>query len=163
LLSLTQKAALTTEQSLVDLSGGATVSLSQLAALTASSLTIRGSTLALSGGAQMTVTGDLFRIWGASTLTVTNGALINLSGGSTLAVAGALINFLDQGNTLSISNNLCAAGGCTMLGSLPVLVKGGGSISITDPVKNLTGNTLKITPGSAAIVVTGGAQLKPTP
>lgn len=163
LLSLTRNAALTTERSLVDLSGGATASLNQLATLTASSLTIRGDALALSGGAKMTVAGDLFRIGGGSTLTLTGGALINLSGGSTLAVAGALINFIGTGNTLSISNNLCA-GACTMLGSLPVLVTGGGSISITDPVKNLVpGNTLDIKAGSAAIVVSGGAQLKPTP
>lgn len=163
LLSLTQKAALATERNLVDLSGGATVSLNQLVTLTASSLTIKGDALALSGGAKMTVTGDLFRIAGGSTLTLTNGALINLSGGSTLAVAGALISFVGTGNTLSISNNLCG-GACTMLGSLPVLVTGGGSISITDPIKNLVpGNTLNIKAGSAAIVVTGGAQLKPTP
>jgi hypothetical protein len=162
LLSLTRNAALTTERSLVDLSGGATVSLNQLAALTASSLTIKGDALALSGGVKMTVAGDLFRIAGGSTLTLTSGALINLSGGSTLSVAGALINFVGTGNTLSISNGLCG-GACTMLGSLPVLVTGGGSVSITDPVRNLAGNTLDIKAGSAAIVVSGGAQLKPTP
>ena len=40
----------------------------------------------------------------------TNGALLSLGGGSTLNVTGALVNFIGTGNTLSISNTLCANG-----------------------------------------------------
>jgi hypothetical protein len=158
LLSLSQRAALTTQRGLASLSGGTSVQLSQLAALSASTLTIRGDALNLSGGARLSVSGDLFRIGGGSTLTV-NGALLNLSGGSRLSVAGALINFLGGGNTLSITNNLCGNAGCPMIGGLPVLVRGGGSVVLNNPVLNLAGNTLNIAPGAAVITVTGGAQV----
>jgi hypothetical protein len=106
------------------------------------------------------VTGDLFRIAGGSTLTVTNGALLSLSGASALNVSGALINFVGIGNTLSISNNLCGNSRCTMIGVLPVLVTGGGSISLSNPILNLTGNTLTIAPGSAVITVSGSSQVR---
>jgi hypothetical protein len=158
LLSLTRSAALTTERSLVELGNGAAVKLSQMTALTASSLTIKGHGVSLSGGATMTVAGDLFRIANGSTLTLTNGALLSLSGGSTLNITGALINFIGTGNTLSITNTLCSAG-CSMIGNLPVFVAGGGTISLSNPILNLTGNTLDIKPGAAVISVTG-AQVK---
>jgi hypothetical protein len=162
LLALTRSAALTTERNLVDLSGGVSARVGQLASLTASSLAVKGHVLSVTNGARLSVTGDLFRLAGGSTLTVTNGALLSLSGGSTLSVAGALVNFIGSGNTLSISNNLCG-GACTMVGNLPVLVTGGGSISLTNPIVNLGGNTLAIAPGSAVITVTGGAQVKQGP
>lgn len=162
LLALTRSAALTTERNLVDLSGGVSARVGQLASLTASSLAVKGHVLSVTNGARLSVTGDLFRLAGGSTLTVTNGALLSLSGGSALRVAGALVNFIGSGNTLSISNNLCG-GACTMVGNLPVLVTGGGSISLTNPIVNLGGNTLAIAPGSAVITVTGGAQVKQGP
>jgi hypothetical protein len=160
LLSLTQGAALTTQRSLVDLSDATAVRLAQVTALTASSLSIRGHGVSLGGSASLTVTGDLFRIAGGSTLSVTNGALLSLSGSSVLNVSGALINFVGAGNTLSISNTLCGNGGCTMIGVLPVLVTGGGSISLSNPILNLTGNTLTIAPGSAVIAVSGTSQVR---
>lgn len=166
LLSLTQRAALTTDRSLVDLSGGAAVQLRHVAALTASSLTIKGHALSVATGATMQVTGDLFRVAGGSTLTLTNGALLSLSGGSTLNVTGALINFIGTGNTVTITNNLCGAGACTMLSGLPVFLGGApvGSVTLANPVVNLGGtNVLNIAPGSAVISVTGGAQLKQGP
>ena len=164
LLSLTQRAALTTERSLVEVSNGAAVKLSQMTALTASSLTIKGHAVSLTGGATMSVAGDLFRIANGSTLTLTNGALLSLSGGSTLNITGALINFIGTGNTLSITNGLCGNGGCSMIANLPVLLTGGATASnvmLNTPVQNLAGgNTLTIAPGSAVIAVTGGAQVK---
>ena len=166
LLSLTRSAALATGSSLADISGGASVKLGQLASLTASSLTVQGHSLSVSGGATMTVAGDLFRIANGSTLTISNGALLNLSGGSSLTVAGALINFIGTGNTLNITNNLCG-NGCAMIGSLPVFVPAGVPINqaiiLSNPILNLTGNHLNIAAGSAAIVVTGGAQVKQGP
>jgi hypothetical protein len=160
LLSLSQRAALSTQRGLATLSGGASAQLSQLAALSASSLTIRGDALNLSGGARLAVSGDLFRIGGGSTLTIANGALLNLSGGSTLSVAGALINFLGSGNRLLITNNLCGNAGCTMIGGLPVLVRGGGSIVLNNPVLNLAGNRLEIAQGAAVITVDGARVLQ---
>lgn len=74
-------------------------------------------------------------------------------------MTGALVTFIGTGNTLSISNTLCASG-CTMIGNLPVLATGGGSISLSNPILNLAGNTLTIAPGSAVISVTGGSQVK---
>ena len=165
LLNLTNSSALTTQSNLVGLSGGARVSLNQIASLTASAVTIRASAVNLSGGATLTVAGDLFRIAGGSTLSVINGALVQLSGGSTLTLSGALVNFVGTGNTLSISNNLCG-GGCSTITvgnqTLPVLVQGGGSITLGNtPIANLTGNQLNIAPGSAVLAVTGGSQIKP--
>ena len=160
LLRLTQSAALTTQRSLVDLSGAAAVRLAQVTALTASSLSIRGHAVSLSGSASLRVTGDLFRIAAGSTLSVTNGALLSLSGTSALNISGALINFVGTGNTLSISNNLCGNSGCRMIGVLPVLVTGAGSINLSNPILNLTGNTLTIAPGSAVITVSGSSQVR---
>ena len=164
LLSLTQRAALTTQR-IADLTAGANVQLSQLTALSASSLTVRTDALSLSGNARMTVSGDLFRIGSGntigsgSTLTISNGALLNLSGGATLDVTGALINFVGTGNTLSITNNLCR-NGCPTFGGLPVFVSGGGSVTLNNPILNPAGNTLNITPGSAVITVTGNATVR---
>ena len=169
LLSLTQHAALTTDRSLVEVSNTAAVKLSQMTALTASSLTIKGHGVSLSGGATMSVAGDLFRIANGSTLTFTNGALLSLSGTSTLNVTGALINFIGTGNTFSITNNLCGNGGCSIIGGLPVLLTGGataGNVTLSNPVLNAgvaSNNTLNVTPGSAVISVTGGAQIKQGP
>jgi hypothetical protein len=160
LLNLTQRAALATQGSLATLSGGATVQLGQLAALHASSVSISTHALSLSGGARMTVSGDLFRLASGSDLRITNGALVSLTGGSALNVAGALVNFIGTGNRLSITNNLCGNGGCAMVGNLPVLVRGGGSVTLSNPIQNLAGNTLSVAPGSAVISVTGGAQLR---
>jgi hypothetical protein len=54
-----------------------------------------------------------------------------------------------------------------MIGNLPVFVPAGvavnQAIKLANPILNLTGNTLNIAAGSAAIVVTGGAQVKQGP
>ena len=162
LLSLTRSAALTTERSLVDLSNAA-VKLGQMTALSASALTIKGHGVSLGGTATMTVAGDLFRLANGSTLTLTNGALLSLSGSSSLSVTGALVNFIGTGNTLSITNNLCASASCKIFGSLPVLFTGGATaanVTLPNPVLNPLGNTLYIAPGAAAISVDGSAQVK---
>jgi hypothetical protein len=168
LLSLTQGAALTTDRTLVEVSNTAAVKLSQMTALTASSLTIKGHGVSLSGGATMSVAGDLFRIANGSTLAFTNGALLSLSGASTLNVTGALINFIGTGNTFSITNNLCGNGGCSIIAGLPVLLTGGATVAnvtLSNPVLNagVANNILNIAPGSAVISVTGGAQVKQGP
>ncbi len=162
LLSLTRGATLTTGRSLVDLSGGAAVQLSQMTALTASSLTITGHGVSLSN-ASLNVAGDLFRLANGSTLTFTNGALVSLNTGASLNVTGALINFIGTGNTVSITNNLCAGGGCTTVSGLRVLLSGGGSLSLASPILNLTGNTLNVSPDAAVISVTGGARVRQGP
>ncbi|MGH7383710.1 MAG: hypothetical protein ACREKG_00925, partial [Candidatus Rokuibacteriota bacterium] len=163
LLSMTRSATLTTERSLVEISGDAAVKLGQMTALTASRLTIKGHGVSLSGSASLAVAGDLFRIANGSTLTITDGALLSLSGTSALNVTGALVNFIGTGNTLSISNTLCGNGGCTVIGGLPVFMAGGGTVNLNHPVVNLTDNTLNIAPGAAVIAVTAGAQVKQGP
>jgi hypothetical protein len=157
LLSMTRSAALATGSNLADISGGATVRLGQLAALTGSTLTVQGHALSLAGSATMTVRGDLFRLAGGSAMTITNGALLSLSGSSILNVAGALVNF---------TNNLCAAGGCTLVGNIPVLVTGGATLSLgNNPFPNLgqSQNTLTLSPNAAVISVSGAAQVKQGP
>jgi hypothetical protein len=166
LLSMTRSAALATGSNLADISGGATVRLGQLAALTGSTLTVQGHALSLAGSATMTVRGDLFRLAGGSAMTITNGALLSLSGSSILNVAGALVNFIGTGNSLSITNNLCAAGGCTLVGNIPVLVTGGATLSLgNNPFPNLgqSQNTLTLSPNAAVISVSGAAQVKQGP
>jgi len=166
LLSMTRSAALATGSNLADISGGATVRLGQLAALTGSTLTVQGHALSLAGSATMTVSGDLFRLAGGSAMTITNGALLSLSGSSILNVAGALVNFIGTGNSLSITNNLCAAGGCTLVGNIPVLVTGGATLSLgNNPFPNLgqSQNTLTLSPNAAVISVSGAAQVKQGP
>jgi len=154
LLSLTRGAALATGSSLADISSGSRVTLGQLASLTASSLTIQGHAVNLSGGA-LNIGSDLFRIANGSTLTISNGALLNVSGGAILNIGGALVNFIGAGNTLNITNNLCAGGRCTRLFNLPVLVTGGGSLSLNNPIVNAAGNTLNFGPNTAVISVSG--------
>ena len=166
LLSMTRSAALATGSNLADISGGATVRLGQLAALTGSTLTVQGHALSLAGSATMAVRGDLFRLAGGSAMTITNGALLSLSGSSILNVAGALVNFIGTGNSLSITNNLCAAGGCTLVGNIPVLVTGGATLSLgNNPFPNLgqSQNTLTLSPNAAVISVSGAAQVKQGP
>jgi len=166
LLSMTRSAALATGSNLADISGGATVRLGQLAALPGSTLTVQGHALSLAGSATMTVRGDLFRLAGGSAMTITNGALLSLSGSSILNVAGALVNFIGTGNSLSITNNLCAAGGCTLVGNIPVLVTGGATLSLgNNPFPNLgqSQNTLTLSPNAAVISVSGAAQVKQGP
>jgi FecR-like protein len=153
LLSLTRSAALTTGSSLADISGGATVRLGQLASLTGSALTIQGHAVNLNG-ATLNVAGDLFRLE-RSTLTITGGALLNVRSGAILNVSGALVNFVGTGSTLNITNNLCAGGGCTTMGGLRVLITGGGSLSLSNPLLNATGNILNFGPDTAVISVTG--------
>jgi hypothetical protein len=51
-----------------------------------------------------------------------------------------------------------------MVSGLPVLVTGGGTLTLTtNPILNLTGNVLNIAPGAAAITISGGAQVKQGP
>jgi hypothetical protein len=147
-----------TQQSLLALSGNQTLQLSEVLALSARSLTIAAHAVSVDGNSRLTITGDLFRIANGSTLTITNnGALLSLSGRSSVTIAGALISFIGTGNTLSITNNLCGAGGCSVIGGLPVFLTGGGSVVLNNPVANLAGNTLNIAPGSAVISVTGNS------
>jgi hypothetical protein len=147
-----------TQQSLLALSGGQTQQFSDAVALTARALTVGAHAVSLQGASRLTVTGDLLRIANGSTLTITNnGALLSLSGRSSVTIAGALISFIGTGNTLSIANNLCGTGGCSLIGGLPVVVTGAGSVVLNNPVANLAGNTLNIAPGSAVISVTGNS------
>lgn len=162
LLDLVGRADLTSASDLVRLSGKSVVSLGQLAALTASSITVRsGAALSLAGSSAMTVTGDLFRLSAGGSFTIANGPLLSLTGSSSLLVTGALVNFGGVGNTLSITNTLCAGGGCTIIGNLPVLLSGRGAFNLSNAnaVKNLTGNKLIIAPGSAVISVSGNSQV----
>jgi hypothetical protein len=79
-------------------------------------------------------------------------------------VGGALVNFIGSGNTLSITNDLCAGRRCTMIGNnIRVLVTPGASLTLgSNPFPNLgqNGNTLTLSPDAAVISVSGAAQVK---
>ena len=106
---MTRSAALATASSLVDVSGGATVTLSQLASLHREQSDRPGSRPQPEWGRPHDGRRDSSDSPNESTLTISNGALLNLSGGSSLNVTGALINFIGTGNSLNITNNLLRA------------------------------------------------------
>lgn len=74
-------------------------------------------------------------------------------------MSGALVNFVGTGNQINITNNLCSAFTCNNVNGIQVargttpLV----NISITNPIKNLAGGTITLSPNAAAIFVDGTA------
>jgi|CXWL01.1.fsa_nt_gi hypothetical protein len=117
LLALT-KATMTTTSHFADLAGnknqylvvGKSLPGDAMVALSASTLTINGNLLNLNG-ATATVNGYLFSLNNGSSLTLNDGgALFSLTNGSSLNLNGNAFGVFGSGsNTLSITNNLCAA------------------------------------------------------
>jgi hypothetical protein len=159
LLALSGNSSFTSMLNAVDLASvNAATKFASLASLNASIMTIKnGAALNLTGGSVASVTGDLFSLANKSTLTIMNGPLLSLAGGSSLNITGSLLSFIGVGNSVSITNNLCG-GACPLIGGIPVFFRGGGTVSITNPVKNAAGNTITYSSPSAALVsVTGAA------
>lgn len=130
--------------------------------LDASTLLVNsGALVRLTGGSMLIVTGDLVRLSGGSTLTLLNGPLLDIRGNSTATISGALIAFSGIGNTVSISNNLCP---CTLFGGIPVALNGVDqkNVSITNPIKNLSGNTFSLATPNTAVIVLDGSKSKVT-
>jgi hypothetical protein len=157
ILNLTSSAMLTSG-SAVDLSFRAKVtSLGPMIALNNSTLSVAsGALVNVRGGSLLTVQGDLVRLTNGSTLSLLNGPLAQVSGNSILSVSGALVSLVGGGNTLNISNNICAALACTNLGGLNVALTGGANaanVSLTNPIAGV--GTVNIGPNSAAILVSG--------
>ncbi len=165
LLSLTGKSAFTSSVDAVDLASvNKATQFASLAKLDASTFTVKvGAALNLTGGSVVTILGDLFTLTNKSTLAILSGPLISLGGNSSLNITGAILNFLGTGNTVTVTNSLCT-GACptiTIPGivplSIPVFVTGGGAVSLTNPIKNLAGNTITYSSSSAALIsISGG-------
>jgi hypothetical protein len=158
LLSLTGRSAFTSAVDAVDLASvNNATKFASLARLDGSTFTVKtGAALNLTAGSVVSVSGDLFVLANGSTLAILNGPLISLSGNSSLNITGALINFVGTGNTLTVSNNLCH-GTCAIIQGVPVFIVGGGSITLTNPIRNLTGNTIIYSPSAALISLSGAA------
>ncbi|HET8579033.1 MAG TPA: FecR domain-containing protein [Methylomirabilota bacterium] len=158
LLSLTGKSLFTSAVDAVDLASvNKATQFAALAKLDASTFTVKvGAALNLTGGSVVAVLGDLFTLANQSTLKILSGPLISLNGNSSLNITGSILNFLGTGNTVTVTNSLCA-GACPIVMGVPVFVTGGATVSLTNPVKNLAGNTITYSSASAALISISGA------
>jgi phage gp45-like len=162
LLNLTGKSVFVSSSDAVDLASvNKATQFASLAKLDASTFTVKaGAALNLSSGSVVSVLGDLFTLANKSTLAILSGPLISLSGNSSLNITGAIINFVGFGSTVTVSNSLCA-GTCPTISGIPVFITGGAlvsQVSLTSPIRNLTGNTITYSSASAALIsVSGGA------
>lgn len=142
-----------------------------LVRLNHSNLTVNGNLFQFNN-ASASVTGRLFSLDNGSSLTI-NGVLLSLLGRSTFNLtADSFGSFGKTGtNTLTVNNNLCAAGGCTTVNGIKVA--GGGTVnfpsnfsplSSTDgSAKNSDGSDrLKIGPNSAFLSVAPNSTLNVT-
>jgi len=159
LLSLTGKSVFVSSSDAVDLASvNKATQFASLAKLDASTFTVKaGAALNLSSGSVVSVLGDLFTLANKSTLAILSGPLISLSSNSSLNITGSILNFLGMGNTVTVTNSLCG-GPCPTILGVPVFITGGASVSLTNPIKNLAGNTITYSSPSAALIsVNGGA------
>ena len=115
-----------------------------------------GPLINLRQGTNMSVSGDLLSLTNGSRINVVNGPLILVTGSaptgttpsvSTLNVSGALANFGGTGgNQIIVNNNIAPT---ITLSGIPVSnAGGGGTISITNPIKNPGLGSILVNPGS---------------
>ena len=161
LLSLRNNGAvaggLTTTSNTIDLTSRARLNATApIIALDGSRITVTNASLVnVAGGSYLGVTGNLLSVANGSQISVTGGTLLFAAGGSVVNISGGLLSFGGAGSTVTVSNALCP---CTIIGGIPVRLSGGAlaaNISITNPIKNATGNTVSIAAGSAAVRVDG--------
>ena len=122
---------------------------------------LNGHLAAVRGGSFLNVGGDFLAMNNGSTLNLSNGSLFLAQGGSFVKIGGALVNFGGTGNTLNITNNLCASS-CHVTGGLNVFLTNGagpGNVVINAPITNPGGGTINLSngPTTAHIVVDGAA------
>jgi len=139
-----------------------------LVRLDASSMMVSGNLFNVSGGGSLLVNGTLVFLNQGSTLNV-NGVLVNVIGnGSTFSLTnGALVEFGAGANTLTISNNLCAGGGCfSPFSGNPNWQVSGNSANFSAPAGfnpflglGSTQNTVSVGPDSAILSVEGGGAI----
>lgn len=140
-----------------------------MVSLNASSLTINNGHLVkvVDPGATFSFIGSLFTLLNGSTLTINNGTVASASGGGIFNLTGSIGAFGAGVNTFSVSNTLCAAGGCTNIPSglsgpgqpttIPVLgnvVANGGFTAFTG--SGLANAVVNISPNAAVISATNG-------
>jgi hypothetical protein len=156
LLRLTGGSAFTSTLDAVTTNGRALAALGPVAALDASSMTIRaGAGLRAAGNSVLAVAGDLFTLANRTTLTLLNGPLLLVSGNSSVTITGALLSFTGTGNIVSVTNNLCP---CTMISGIPVSLSPTAqlsNISIVNPIRYAAGGTITTSPNAALIRVDG--------
>ena len=89
-----------------------------------------------------------------STLTLSNGPMLNVSGNSGVDITGALIGFSGTPSTVNINNNLCA-GGCATIGGLRVQLNGtpAANVVINNPITGA--GTVNIPANAAHLQVSG--------
>ena len=145
-IDLIQKAKLTTGaiNPLIRLDGGSHI------------LVNNGSLVAVRGGSFLNIGGDMLAMNNGSTVTLNNGTLLFASGGSVVRIQGALVNFGGVGNTINITNNLCA-GGCPIFGGIKVFLTNGavvGNVSVDSPITNPGGGTINFSNGANTAHIT---------
>ena len=139
-----------------------------LVRLDASLMIVNGNLFSVTAGASLVVNGNLVFLNQGSTLTLNGGVLASVLGaGSTFSLTnGALVEFGAGTNTLNISNNLCAGGGCfNPFLTNPTLQVAGDSSSFSvpqgyTPFVGLTNtNTVNIGSNAAILAVQDGGTI----
>ena len=117
---------------------------------------VSGALASVRNGSSLVVGGNLVTLMNGSTLNLLSGPVLNVSN-SRVDITGALIGFGGTGgNTVNITNNLCAGRGCTDFGPLRVKLSGTPQVSITNPIANPSLGTVNLlSPNAAHISVSG--------
>ena len=151
----TAQSSLTTETSTIELFKSKVTSTGSLVALDKSFINVtNGALINLVAGSSMKITGDLISMLSGSKINVVNGPLISAIGtGSLLDVSGALVNFGGTGGNKIVVNNSIAP--TATLSGLPVSATYGGSVSLTNPVKNPSLGSISVN-GSLIQAANGG-------
>ncbi len=140
-----------------------------LVSLNSSSMVVNGNLFSVTAGGSLMVNGNLVFLNQGSSLTLNGGVLASVLGpGSNFSLTnGALVEFGAGTNTLNISNNLCAGGGCfNPFPTNPSLQVAGDSTSFSappgyNPFVGLTStNTVNIGANSAILEVQGGGDIQ---
>ncbi len=146
---------LTTEQSTIDLIKSKVTSTGPVVAMDKSFINVtNGALINLTHGSNMKVTGDLISMLSGSKINVVNGPLISVAGaGSLLDVSGALVNFGGTGGNKIVVNNSIAP--TATLSGLPVSATYGGSVNISNSIKNPSLGSISVN-GSLISATNGG-------
>jgi len=152
----TAQTRLTTQQSTIDLMKAKVTSNGPVVAMDKSFINVtNGALINLTYGSNMKVIGDLISMLTGSKINVVNGPLISVAGaGSLLDVSGALVNFGGSGGNKIIVNNSIAP--TATLSGLPVSATYGGSINISNPIKNPNLGSISVN-GSLISAANGGS------
>jgi hypothetical protein len=158
LMAATNGSLIRTATNALDMSASRLTAVGDLVQLNASRFEVVSGALAnVTGGSWLKVGGNLVTLERGSTLNLHNGPVMSVSDNSLVDISGALIGFKGLGNTVNITNNLCANGGCVERGGLRVQLSGGSNVAISN---GITGDgKVNLSPNAAHLSVSGGSRV----